>query len=206
MNNSTCWAVKMYHKQKLQSLIKEIDLIVKLSPSSISASCKGSAKVCKAIREFREAIEPNVNQSDRLNQLHAAVDQAACQVTQSLVNLRKDRRLRGDWTRFAKRDIIRLKDELFALREFLLVNVNSFKPNSVSIGMHSLDLERLLEVLQKERAISERTFVMLTVHLAQNGRSKPKDQKIIEQISRISVNLSELHEIREASDNAWQGK
>lgn len=192
----------MYHKQKLQGLIKEIDWIVKLSPSSFSASCKSSANVCKAIREFRDAIEPNVNQSDRLNQLHAAVDQAACQLTQSLVNLRKDRRLSGDWARFAKRDLTRLKDELLALREFLLVNVNSFKPNSLSIELHSVDLERLLEVLQKERAISERTFVMLTVHLAQNGRYKPKDPKIIEQISRISAHLSELHEIREASDNA----
>jgi hypothetical protein len=186
----------MYHKQKLQGLIKEIDLIVKLSPSSFSASCKGSAKVCKAIREFREAIEPNVNQSDGLNKLYAAVDQSVSQLTQSLVNLRKDRRLRGDWARFAKRDIIRLKDELLALREFLVVNLNSFKPISPSIGVYSENLERLLEILQKERAISERTFVMLTTHLAQNGRSRPKDQKIIEQISRISVHLSELHEIR----------
>jgi hypothetical protein len=186
----------MYHKQKLQGLIKEIDLIVKLSPSSFSASCKGSAKVCKAIREFREAIEPNVNQRDGLNKLYAAVDQSVSQLTQSLVNLRKDRRLRGDWARFAKRDIIRLKDELLALREFLVVNLNSFKPISPSIGVYSENLERLLEILQKERAISERTFVMLTTHLAQNGRSRPKDQKIIEQISRISVHLSELHEIR----------
>ena len=192
----------MYHNQKLQCLIKEIDLLVKLSPSSFSASCKGSAKVCKGLREFRDAIEPNVNQSDRLNQLHAAVDQAASQLTQSLVYLRKDRRLRGDWSRFAKRDLIRLKDELLALREFLVVNLNSFKPSSLSSGRLSIDLERLLEVLQKERAISERTFVMLTAHLAQNGRSKPKDPKIIEQISRISAHLSELHEIREVSDNA----
>jgi hypothetical protein len=192
----------MHHKQKLQGLIKEIDLLVKLSPSSFSASCKGSAKVCKGLREFRDAIEPNVNQSDRLNQLHAVVDQAASQLTQSLVNLRKDRRLRGDWARFAKRDIIRLKDELLALREFLVVNLNSFKPSSLSSERLSIDLERLLEVLQKERAISEGTFVMLTVHLAQNGRSKPKDQKIIEQISRISAHLSELHEIREVTGNA----
>jgi hypothetical protein len=192
----------MYHKQKLQSLIKEIDLIVELSPSSFSASCKGSAKVCKAIREFREAIEPNVNQSDGLNKIYAAVDQSVSQLKQSLVNLRKDRRLRGDWARFAKRDIIRLKDELLALREFLVVNSNSFKPSSLSSERLGIDLERLLEVLQKERAISERTFVMLTVHLAQNGRSRPKDQKIIEQISRISAHLSELHEIREASNNA----
>lgn len=201
MNNSTFWAVKMYHKQ-LQGLIKEIDLLVKLSPSRFSASCKGSAKVCKDLGEFRDAIESNVDQSDRLNQLHAAVDQATSQLMQSLVNLRKDRRLRGDWVRFAKRDIIRLKDELLALREFLVVNLNSFKPISPSIGVYSGNLERLLEILQKERAISERTFVMLTAHLAQNGRSRPKDQKIIEQTSRISAHLSELHEIREVTGDA----
>jgi hypothetical protein len=192
----------MYHERKLQGIIKEIDLLVKLSPSDFSASCKGSARVCKGIREFRGAIEPNVDQSDRLNQLHAAVDQSASQLTQSMVNLRKDRRLRGDWVRFAKLDIIRLKDELLALREFLILNLDSFKPISPSIGVHSIDLERLLEVLHKERAISERTFVMLTIHLAQNDRSKPKNPKTIERISRISANLSDLHEIREASGNA----
>ena len=202
MSSSICWVIKMYHKQKLQGIIKEIDLIVKLPPSNFSACFKGSAKVCKYIREFRDAIDLDLNQRARLNQLHAAIDRAASQLMQSLVNLRKDRRLSGDWVRFAKRDIIRLKDELLALREFLVVNFNSFKPISPSIGVYSGNLERLLEILQKERAISERTFVMLTVHLAQNGRSKPEDPKIIEQMFRISAHLSELHEIREVSNNA----
>lgn len=202
MSNSTFWGVQVHHEQKLQVIIKEIDLLVKLSPSNFSASCKASARVCKGIKEFRDSVEPNADQSYRLNQLHAAVDQSASQLMQSMVNLRKDRRLHGDWARFAKLDIIRLKDELLALREFLIVNLNSFKPISRSIGMNSVDLEILLEVLQKERAISERTFVMLTVHLAQNAQSKPEDPKIIEQISRISAHLSELHEIREASNDA----
>jgi hypothetical protein len=196
----------MYHKQKFQDLIKEIDSLIKLSPSSLSASHKASSKVCKGIREFRDAIDPSVTQSDRLDQLHAAVDQATSQLMRSMANARKDRRLREDWARFAKRDIIRLKDELLALREFLVVNSDSFKPISRSIGIDGVNLDTLLEDLQKEGAISERTFVMLTVHLARNGRSRSEDHKIIEQILHISTHLSELHKIREVSGDAWQSK
>jgi hypothetical protein len=181
-------------------------LLVKLSPSSLSASCNASTKVCNGIREFRDAIDPSVTQGDKLNQLHAAVDQATSQLVRSIANIRKDGRLREDWARFAKCDMTRLKDDVLALREFLVVNSDSFKPLSHSIGMRCINLERLLEELQKERAISERTFVMLTVYLARKGLSRSEDPKIIEQISSISTHLSELQKIREVSGDAWQGK
>jgi len=192
----------MSHEPTLECLLKEIDGLVKLSSSNFSVAGKRGEAICKAIKEFKDAIEPDAGQRDSLNQLFAAVDRAAGQLTQSVLNLRKDRRLRGDWARFARRDLIRLKDEVLALREFLVANANSFKPSSQASARSSVDLEKLLEVLHEDDAISERTFVMLTAHLAQNGRSKPKDPAIIEQISRIYVQLSELHEIRRVSGNA----
>ena len=192
----------MPHELTLESLLKEIDGLVKLSSSNFSAAGKRGEAVCKAIKEFKDAIEPDAGQHDGLNQLFAAVDRAAGQLTQSVLNLQKDRRLRGDWARFARRDLIRLKDEVLALREFLVANANSFKPSSRASARPSVDLERLLKVLHEDNAISERTFVMLTAHLAQNGRSKPKDPAIIEQISRISAYLSELHEIRRVIGDA----
>jgi len=192
----------MSHEPTLECLLKEIDGLVTLSPSNFSMASKRGAAICRAIEELKSAVEPNARQSDGLNQLSAAVDRAAGQLTQSLLNLRKDGRLRGDWARFAQRDLIRLKDEALALREFLVANANSFKPSSRASARPSVDLEKLLEVLHEDNAISERTFVMLTAHLAQNGRSKPKDPAIIEQISRIHVHLSELHEIRRVSGNA----
>jgi len=189
----------MPHESTLEGLLNEIDGLVKLSSSNFSEASKRGAAICKAIEEFKDAVEPNTSQRDGLNQLFAAVDRAAGQLTQCMLNLRKDRRLRGDWARFAQRDLIRLKDEVLALREFLVSNANSFKPSSRMSARPSVDLEKLLEVLHEDNAISERTFVMLTAHLAQNGRSKPKDPAIIEQISRISAYLSELHEIRRVS-------
>jgi len=192
----------MPHELTLESLLKEIDGLVKLSSSNFSAAGKRGEAVCKAIKEFKDAIEPDARQHDSLNQLFAAVDRAAGQLTQSVLNLQKDRRLRGDWARFARRDLIRLKDEVLALREFLVANANSFKPSSRASARPSVDLEKLLEVLHEDNAISERTFVMLTAHLVQNGRSKPKDPAIIEQISRISTYLSELHEIRRVIGDA----
>jgi len=192
----------MSHEPTLEGLLKEIDGLVKLSSSNFSAAGKRGEAVCKAIKEFENVIEPNAPQRDSLNQLFAAVDCAAGKLTQSVLNLRKDRRLRGDWARFARRDLIRLKDGVLALREFLVANANSFKSSSRASARPSVDLEKLLEVLHEDNAISERTFVMLTAHLAQNGRSKPKDPAIIEQISRVSTYLSELHEIRRVSGDA----
>jgi len=192
----------MSHEPTLECLLKEIDGLVELSPSNFLAANKRGEEICKAIVEFKDAIEPNAHQRDSLNKLFASVDRAAGKLDQSVLNLRKDGRLRGDWARFARRDLIRLKDEILALREFLVANANSFKPNSRASARPSVDLEELLEVLHKDRAISERTFVILTAHLAQNGRPKPKDPAIIEQISRISTYLSELHEIRRVSGDA----
>jgi hypothetical protein len=192
----------MPHEQTLQGLLKEIDGLVELSPSKFLTANKRGEGICKAIEEFKNAIEPNAHQRDSLDKLFASVDRAAGKLNQSVLNLQKDGRLRGDWARFARRDLIRLKDEALALREFLVANVNSFKPSSRASARPSVDLKELLEVLHKDRAISERTFVMLMAHLSQNGRPKPNDPAIIEQISRICAYLSELHEIRRVSGDA----
>jgi len=192
----------MPHEPTLEGLLNEIDGLVRLSSYNFSVASKRGEAICRAIEEFKGAVEPDARQSDNLNRLFAAVDRAAGQLTQSVLNLRKDRRLGGDWARFARRDLIRLKDEALALREFLVANANSFKPSSRASSRPSADLEKLLEVLHEDDAISERTFVMLTTFLAQNGRSKPKDPAIIEQISRISAYLSELHEIRRVIGDA----
>jgi hypothetical protein len=190
----------MPHEQALEGLLKEIDGLIKLSPSNFSAAGRRGEAICKAIKEFRDAIEPDAGQRDSVNQLLGAVDRTAGQLVQSVLNLQKGGRLRGDWARFARRDLMRLKDEALALREFLVANANSFKPSSRVRS--SVDLEKLLEVLREDNAISERTFVMLAAHLAQNGRSELKDPAIIEQISRIHAHLSELHEIRQMSGDA----
>lgn len=192
----------MSHERTLEGLLKEIDGLVKLSPADFSVASKRGEVICKTIKEFKDAIEPGAIQRDSLDKLFSTVARAAGQLTQSVLNLRKDRRLRADWTRFAQRDLIRLKDGALALQEFLVANASSLKLNSRTNAGSNIDLEELLKVLHEDNAISERTFFMLTTYLAQNGRSKLKDPTIIEQISRISTYLSELHEMRRVSSDA----
>lgn len=192
----------MSHERTLEGLLKEIDGLIKLSPADFSVASKRGEVICKAIKEFKDPIEPSAIQRDSLNKLFSTVTRAAGQLTQSMLNLRKDRRLRTDWTRFAQRDLIRLKDGALALQEFLVANASSLKLSSRTNVGSNIDLGELLKVLNEDNAISERTFVMLTTYLAQNGRAKLKDPIIIEQISRISTHLSELHEMRRVSSDA----
>jgi hypothetical protein len=192
----------MSHERTLEGLLKEIDGLVKLSPANFSVASKRGEVICKGIKEFKDAIELGAIQRDNLDKLFSTVAHAAGQLTQSMLNLQKDRRLRADWTRFAKRDLIRLKDGVLALQEFLVANASSLKLSSRTNAGSNIDLGELLKVLHEDNAISERTFVMLTTYLAQNGLSKLKDPTITEQISRISTHFSELHEMRRVSSDA----
>jgi len=192
----------MSHESTFEDLLKDIDQLIKISPTNFSTAGERGEVICRSIREFKDAIELDARQRGSLDRLLASVDHANKQLTQSVLNFREDRRLRSDWARFAQRDLIRLKDEILALQEFLVANANSFKLGSRAGTKPNIDFEKLLKLLHDENAISERTFVMLTAHLAQNGRPKLKDNKIIEQVSRISTHLSELCEIRRVSSDA----
>jgi uncharacterized membrane protein YgaE (UPF0421/DUF939 family) len=192
----------MPHEPTFEDLLKDIGGLINISPTDFSTASERSEAMCKSIKEFKDVIELDARQRGSLDRLFASVDRANKQLAQSVLNLREDGRLRGDWARFAQRDLIRLKDEILALQEFLVANAKSFKLSSRTIAKLNIDLEKLLKLLHDENAISERTFVMLTTHLAQNGRSKLKDPKIIEQVSRISAYLSELREIRRVSSDA----
>ncbi len=192
----------MSRERRLDGLLKEIDELVKLSPANFSFASQRGEGICKAIKEFKDAIEPSNIHRDNLDKLFSTVARAAGQLTQSVLNLRKDRRLCADWTRFAQRDLIRLKDWALALQEFLVANARSLKLSSRTNAGSKIDLEEMLKVLHKDNAISERTFFMLTTYLAQNGRSKLNDPTTIKQISRISTQLSELHEMRRVSSDA----
>lgn len=192
----------MPHEPTFEGLLKDIDGLINISPANFSAASERGEAMCRSIKEFKDAIELDACQRGSLDRLFASVDRASKQLAQSVLNLREDRRLRGDWARFARRDLIRLKDEILALQEFLAANASSFRLSSRAGTKSNIDLEKLLKLLHDENAISGRTFVMLTTHLAQNGRSKLKNPKIIKQISRISTYLSELHEIRRVSSDA----
>ena len=192
----------MFHEPTFEDLLKDIDRLIKIPPTNFSTASERGEVICKSIKEFKDAIELDARQSGSLDRLLASVDRASKQLSQSVLNLREDRRLRCDWARFAQRDLIRLKDEILALQEFLVANANSFKLGSKVGTKPNIDLEKLLKLLHDENAISECTFVMLTAHLAQNGWTKLKDHKIIEQVSRISTHLSELREIRRVSSDA----
>lgn len=192
----------MPHEPTFENLLKDIDELINISPTDFSVASERGEAMCKSIKEFKDTIELDDRQRVSLDQLFASVDRANKQLTQSVLNLREDRRLRGDWARFAQRDLIRLKDEILALQEFLVANADLFKRSSRTIAKPNINLEKLIKLLQDENAISERTFVMVTAHFAQNGRAKLKDPKIIEQVSRISTYLSELHEMRRVSSDA----
>lgn len=190
----------MSHELTLESILGELSELAELSPADLTAASKRCAEICSDVAKFNDLIELDVERRKALNRLSAAVDRAAKKLAQSASNFRMDKRLRADWARLAQRDLLKLKDKALALREFLIANANSLKLKSRAGA--NIDLEGLIESLRDSDAIGERTFFMLTTYLAQNGMPKSNDPKIMEQLSRISADLFELHEVRRVSQSA----
>jgi hypothetical protein len=192
----------MSRKPPAATLLRKLGTLIEASPAKISAANEWGSRVCQAIDEFKDAVEMDAQRLQDMNRLAAGVDRAAKRLIQSAHNLKKDKRLRADWARLAELDLQRLKDEALALHEFLLANANSFKLKPQARVVPFMDLQKLLEELRENDAIGERAFFLLTTYLAKNKHPKLKDQAVIDQLSQISIYLSELREVRQVSGDA----
>jgi hypothetical protein len=134
----------------------------------------------------------------RLAELGVSLKAAAAKFLQSLLNARHGGPLRGDWVRFAERDFIKLKDEVLALREFLVEEADFLKFACLRARLRNLSKlnpEKLFEELYEERAISERTWVLLMAQ-PNSWRKALKDREVSGELARISGWLLDLQEVR----------
>jgi len=182
----------------LEAVLTAVDRLLELSPREVSSAGELWSKLDNILDGLLGAAKFDAARHGRLAELVASLKAAAAQFLQSLLNMRRGGPLRDDWTRFAERDFIKFKDEVLALREFLVGEADFLKFACLRARLRDLgriDPEKLFEELHEERAISERTWVLL---MAQpNAWQKAlKNREVSGELARISSWLLDLQEAR----------
>jgi len=190
--------VRMGDEPTFEAILTAIDRLLELSPREVSSGGELWPKLDNMLDGLLGAAKFDAARHGRLAELVASLKAAAAQFLQSLLNVRCGGPLRDDWTRFAERDFIKFKDEVLALREFLVGEMDFLKFACLRARLRDLgriDPEKLFEELHEERAISERTWVLLMT--PPNAWQKAlKNREVSGELARISGWLLDLQEAR----------
>jgi len=183
-----------------EELLTVVDRFLELPPRDVSSAGGLWPKLDNMLDWILVATKFDAPLHGRFAELVASLKAAAAKFLQSLLNARRDDSLRDDWTRFAEHDLIKLKDEVLALREFLVDKADFLKFACLRASLRDLsrvDPEKLFNELHEGRAISERTWVLLMTQ-PNAWRKALKDRKISEELARISGWFLDLQEARRA--------
>lgn len=187
----------------LGELFSDVDVFLGLEPSSIERADELGRRIKKNAEELEEAIQDEEVRKKFKDNL-AGLDKQSSKLARSVLNSRKGS-LRLDWRRFARRDFDRLKDEVLALREFLILHRETIRKflNRLEYGA---DLAELVEAIYGEGALHQTTYVGLTNSLVEASEEDIQEvmDKSSERISRISRWASILHEVRRTEENVGQ--
>lgn len=190
--------VRMRDELIYEALLGAVDGLLELSPQGVNSAGGLWPKLEGMLDGLLGAAKFDAARHGRLAELAASLKAAAAEFLQSLLNARHGGPLRGDWARFAERDFIKLKDEVLALREFLVEEADFLKFACLRARLRNLsrvDPEKLFEELHEGQAISERTWVLLMAQ-PNSWRKALKDREVSEELARISGWLIDLQEAR----------
>jgi len=181
-----------------EAVLAAVDRLLELPHREVSSAGELWPKLDNMLDGLLGAAKFDAARHGRLADLVSSLKAAAAQFLQSLLNARRGGPLRDDWARLAERDFIKFKDEVLALREFLVGETDFLKFACLRAMLRNLgriDPEKLFEELREEQAISERTWVLL---MAQPNawRKVLKDREVPGELARISGWLLDLQEAR----------
>lgn len=188
----------MARKAVPENLIKTIDRLLELPLAGVDSAKSYVERVNSAGRELLEVLEPRLR--EELAELVAKFEVGAAKLLQSLANLSfADTRL--DWKRLSERDLLGLKDDALAMREFLTTHAEVIKHAWERAARVEISFEELIGRLHSERAVSEQTWALLVRYAqAKGARSRElKDLSIVERLVKISCLLSGLREARKVA-------
>ena len=191
--------MEMGDELTFEALLTVVDRFLELPPQEVSSAGGLWPNLNNVLDWVLGATKFDVPRHGRLAELVASLKAAATKFIQSLLNARRGDSLRDDWTRFAERDFIKLKDEILVLREFLVGKADFLKFACLRARLKDLrvDPEKLFKELHEGRAISERTWVLLMTQ-PNAWRKALKDREISEELARISGWFLDLQEARRA--------
>ena len=170
------------------AVLAAVESILELPPKDPSAASSLWLKLSPMLDRMLGAAKIDATRHRRLAKVLTPLRTAASGLTQSLINTKRGGPLRGDWVRFAERDLIALKDELLALREFMVEEADflRFAFLRAQLGeLGGVNPEKLFEELHEAGAISERTWVLLMAQ-PNSWREALKNRELSEQLARIS--------------------
>ncbi len=192
--------MEMVDELTFEAVLTLVDRFLELSPQEVSSAGILWTKLDNMLDWALGATKFDAPRHGRLAELVASLKVAATKFLQSLLNAGRGDPLRDDWTRFAKRDFIKLKDEVLALKEFLVDEADFLKFACLRARLtdfSKIDPEKLFKELHEGQAISERTWVLLMTQ-PNAWRKALKDRKISDELARISGWFLDLHETRRA--------
>lgn len=145
----------------VKELLGDIEKLLDLPASRVELAPNLLRDLHVALDEIVSATDPSPEKEEfQLHVNHAK--KVGGKLLQSLLNLRNDERLREDWERLAQRDLLDLKDGLMALREFVIDHEEFIKKACIRAGIkiQNIDLEKLVNELHEEGAISEHAWAI----------------------------------------------
>lgn len=176
-----------------EDLIKAIDGLLELPPARVRSARNRVEEIGSACKGLLEVLEPELRGG--LSGPVAEFEASAAKLLQSLANL-SSKEMRSDWAGLAECDLLRLKDAVLAVREFLTLHAEAIERAWERATRIEASLEDLIKRLRSERAVSEQTWALLARYAELRGaRSRElKDPAVMAQLARISCLLSGLKE------------
>ncbi|MGQ9787731.1 MAG: hypothetical protein ACUVQM_00210 [Candidatus Hadarchaeaceae archaeon] len=190
--------MNMVRELGFEFILANLDRILELNPNDLGKAARLLRRLDSNLERLLEAARIVDKHQSKLCKVVNLVRSSLARFFCSLANARDSGELRDDWIRFARNDFLQLKEDLMALREFLVENSDFIR--LVCLRDHIDELagtepERLFEELHEAGVVSERTWVLLMSYPG-CWRELLRKEEILKQISRLSAWLLELHEVR----------
>ncbi len=188
----------MGKKLTFETVLVAVDKIIELPPKDSRSAGRLWRELDPMVELMLGAAELDAARHTHMRELVVPLRAAASELIQSLLNSRRGGPMHGDWVRFAERDLVKLKDELLALREFMMEETDFLRFACLRAQLRELggaNPEKLFEELHEAGAISERTWVLLMAQ-PNSWREAVKDRELSGQLARISGWLLDLQETR----------
>ena len=192
--------MEMSDELTFEAVLITVDRLLELPPQEVSSAGEIWQKLNYMLDGALRAAKFDAAHHGRLAELVTSLKAAAAKFLQSLLNARRGGPLRGDWVRFAERDLLELKDEVLALREFLVGEADFLKFACLRARLRDLgrgNPEKLFKELHEGQAISERIWVLLMTQ-PKTWQKALKDREVSEELARISGWFLDLQEARRA--------
>ncbi|MBC7218730.1 MAG: hypothetical protein H5T49_01140 [Hadesarchaea archaeon] len=188
----------MVRRLGFDSILAALDRIMELSPNDLGKAARLLRRLDSDLERLLEAAKIDEGRRKGLVKGVTLVRSASASLFCSLGNARQKGQLSGDWLRFAQNDFLELKEDLMALREFLVENADFVRLACLRDqigGLAGTNPEKLFEELHEAGVLSERTWVLL-ISYPGSWKELLRNEEISKQISQLSAWLLEFHEVR----------